>query len=681
MKTVEAFRRAIGSIRTNYVKLFIAATILVAILIVYRQDLSILANEAIQNEASNYVILIPFLVSYLVYSKREAVRGALESEKISKTSRLFLFLEEAVGLALVLAAFLFYWYGSYTFYPLEYHLLSLPLFIAGTVLLLFNLKLVIALVFPIAFLLFLVPFPSAITYEAGGILGNFNTQAACAILKAFGLPVGLQSIYGAPTIVINTSSGTPILFSVDLPCSGIYSLIAFAIFATFLVYIVKGPIAKRLILFPVGFLILTILNILRLSLLASIAYQFGEDIAMTIFHTVSGWILIFIGMMLLLLMSEKLLHLTIFESTNKTASCPKCNGTEKNNSSFCTYCGKLLKESQRQPPKAFWTKIISLILLSLVFTLSIQAPVFAFAQGLTITNTSPEKNTDVFPQVPNYQLKFLYRDQEYEEIAGQDASLMYAYIPQNVSNPTVYVLVGVANSINNLHSWEVCLVTYQIAQGKAPLVNVLESKDIQIMQNPPIIASYFTFQQPSNDTQITLYWFQKVLFQTGTTIESKYVRISLIILTPNPSGSDKYEQKLQSMATNITELWEPLEKQSLISLGIPAIQALLGATVLFAIFAPAVQYAQKSRKKTTNLKIFEKLASPQEKLLYQTVKELSQKTKETTTQNIASTFEKTVGKTVKLNELNEMLNNLEKHGIIKEDIVNILDQPKLVWKP
>jgi Cdc6-like AAA superfamily ATPase len=87
------------------------------------------------------------------------------------------------------------------------------------------------------------------------------------------------------------------------------------------------------------------------------------------------------------------------------------------------------------------------------------------------------------------------------------------------------------------------------------------------------------------------------------------------------------------------------------------------------------------KRKTTNLKIFKKMASPNEKLLYQTIKELSNKTQEITTQNIASALEKATGKAVKPDELTETLNNLEKHGIIKADTISILDQPRLVWKP
>jgi exosortase len=673
------FQKPLTELKRHSLLILSVILITLILLIVYWRDLSILVNEAIQSEAMTHILIVPLLTSYLIYRKRDMVKATLALEKRQKRSKLP-FLTEIVGLALCLSAFLLYWYGSYTFYPLEYHLLSLPLFIIGIILVLFNLKTLVVLIFPIMFLLFLIPPPSEITYAAGALIANFNTQAAYTLLKTLGLPVILQSTYGSPTIAVDTLAGTPVLFAIDLPCSGIYSLIAFTMFAVFLAYIVRGSITKKIILFPLGFLMLLVLNIFRISLIVLIAYQLGEAIAMTVFHISSGWLLIFAGILLLLFITERLLHLQIFGATNKIASCPKCNSTSSHES-FCTNCGKFRKNYQIKLPKKFWIKITAFLLASYLVTLSIQAPVFAFAQGLTITNPNPEASVDVFPQISDYQLKFLYRDQDFEKISHQDASLIYAYISQNVSKPTIYVLVGVAGAINNLHGWEVCLVALQTARGNPPLVNVLQSRDTQIMENPPIIARYFVFQHSDNYTQVTLYWYQRALFKTGLTIEPKYTRISLIILTKNPSDSPEMEQKLLSMGQSIATHWEPLKTQSLVSLGIPTMQILLASTILFAIITQTTQYTREWRRKTTNLKIFEKLASPKEKLLYQTIKELGQKTKETTTHNIALTLKKATGKAVKLEELIDSMNNLEKHGIINADIINTLDQPRLVWKP
>ncbi|MGQ9460589.1 MAG: exosortase/archaeosortase family protein [Candidatus Bathyarchaeaceae archaeon] len=655
-----------------------AVMIPLMILIVYWRDLTILVNEALHNEAVTHIVLVPVLASYIVYRKRDFVKATFALEKLRQRSRAS-FLNEVVGLALCLSAFLLYWYGSHTFHPLEYHLASLPLFLAGIVLILFNLKMLIVLIFPILFLLFLIPPPSVITYTAGALIANFNTQASYTLLKTFGLPVVLQSTYGPPTIAINTYSGVPMLFAVDLPCSGIYSLIAFVMFATFLSYIIKGSLIKKAGLFLLGFAILLALNIVRISTIVAIGYWFGEEIAMAIFHTATGWLLIFCGILLLLLIAEKLWHLQIFGGSNEAQSCSECDTSLKNHEPFCLNCGKFLKNLNLRISGRFWIKITALVVGLFLVTLSIQAPVFAFAKGLTFTDPNLQVTTEVFPEFEGYQLRFLYRDVNYERISRQDASLLYAYIPLNVSTPTVYVDIGIANSITNLHNWEVCWVTWQAAHGRPPLALVLNSRDVQIMENPPIIARYFVFQSPDNYTQVTLYWYERVLFNTGLTVEQKYVRINLIVLATDPTTYHEHQDELLTFAQSIASYWEPLKEQSLVSLGVSLLQFLLAASALFIIIAGMSQYLRQWKKKENNQKIFEKFAPPSEKLLFQIIKKVNEKTK-ATTKRIAHALEQTTGKSPESDELIHMLNHLQENGLVEIDIANLGDNPQLVWK-
>jgi exosortase len=672
-------QNAFGKLKSHFTLILSITFVLLAIMIIYSRDLLILANEALQNDALTHIFLVPFLMCFLIYRKRELVKASLAiralRDKIETIS-----LSEISGIALCISAFLLYWYGSYTFYPLEYHIASLVVFIIGMARMLLDTGTLKAIIFPILLLVFLVPLPFSVIFAAGGTLGNFNTQASYELLKAAGVPVSLSSEFGPPTIEVNNPAALPIRFGIDVPCSGIYSLIAFAMFATFVAYISRGSINKKFLLFVIGFLMLPMFNILRITLTVFIAYRIGEEVAMTIFHTFSGWFLIFIGMLLLLIISEKLLHLQIFGGTPKVAPCPECDDNQKNDMTFCYRCGKYLETHRARLPKRFWIKMTALLLISYFVMLSIQAPVFAFAQGLTISTPNPEAGVDVFPKIPNFQLSFLYRDQEFEKISSQDASLLYAYVSQNISDPVVYVLVAVADSITNLHSWESCLFTLQAAQGYSQLVTVTDSKDVQLMQDPPITARYFTFQHPSNYTQVTLYWYQQALFNTGLTIEPKYTRISLIILTTNQTDYPVLEGKLLDMGQSIAAYWEPLKTRSLFSLGVPTMQILLASVLFLAIFTQIGQHTREWRRKTTNLKIFDKLASPDEKLLYKTISELRQKTRETTTQNIASAINEATGKVTETSKLTQMLDHLEKNQIINAEITSVENQPRLVWK-
>lgn len=649
------------------------------IVLVYWRDVEILANEALNAEALSHIILVPFFVGFLLYRKKDLFTALLALDKLEKKSKLK-FLDELVGLSLCLVAFLIYWLGSYTFNPLVYHLLSMPVFIAGVTLILFNLKTLRMLIPPLLLLLFLVPIPNEIMQALGGSMANVNTQASYTLLKSVGIPVSLTVTYGAPTLLLTTSAGQPAAFTIDLPCSGIYTLIAFIMFAFFLALIVSASFPKKLLTFTVGFVVFEILSIVRITTIISTAYFFGEETAMLIFHTIAGLILTFIGMLITLFIAEKLLKVQFIQKS-KPAACPKCSSSQRNNEDFCSNCGKLLNYLTGKPSQKFWAKLLILLLAFPAIALSVNAPTFAIAQEEIEVKSTWENTTNILPQIPEYTLKFLYRDVQYERIAKQDASLVYAYLPNNPSEPAVFVLIGSANSISNLHSWEVCLITLQTAQGKYPIVSVIDSRDIQLTEESfPLIARYLVFTTPQKYTQVTLYWYEKATFKTGFTVQQKYVRISLAILTYNATKYSQYEDTLLNFGKTIASHWQPIKTQSLISLGIPAQQALLAICIAFITVAKTSQYAEEWRKRTNNLKIFNAFAPPEEKMLLQTISEISKEKRTFTTEKVNLAVKNKNGKPMKHETLLETLNRLQEYGFIKHDLAFTGNKPTLVWK-
>lgn len=683
--------KAVGNVKTYYQHIISITLIMLLVIIVYRQDLEILMNEALQTEALSHVLLIPFFVGILLYLKKDMVKASLALEKLRKKTKTQ-YLDEVIGIALCLIAFLLYWYGSYTFYPLEYHLLSIPIFIMGITLILFNLKALIVLIFPILFLLFLIPPPTEWMYTIGGTMANFNTQASYTLLKTLGLPVTLSSSYGPPTIALTTSAGQPLSFAIDLPCSGIYTFIAFAMFAAFLTLVASAPVVKKIGLFVLGFFMFEILNIIRITTIVSIGYLFGEEVAMLVFHTVAGLLLIFIGMLLILLVAEKILKIQVLPTSQEQPTCRKCKPSLKNFQNFCSNCGKFFNQFQTKISTKFWAKLLLLLVGCYIVTLSIHAPTFTIAQG---AKNEPigvasgwEHATNIFPNITssdkdeNYTVRFLYRDTSYERIAHQDASLMYYYN----SSPIVYVDLGVASSISNLHSWEVCLVAIQTASGRTPLISVLDSRDTQLLPDVPIIARYFVFRDeegiyvPKNYTQITLYWYERAPFNMGITVEQKYVRISLIIYTRNSTNYQQLEDQLLTFGQAIASYWEPLKSQSLVSLGVPAQQLLLTLSIAFIGFTKTVQHSNEWRKKTNNLRIFNNFASANEKLVLETLLDMAEKNRAMETKDISAALKRRIKKSMKFDKLLNILNHLEEYGFIKRDIISAKNRPKLIWK-
>lgn len=99
-----------------YPIIFVTAVFFLLHLIVYWRDFEILLNEALNSEALNHLLLMPFLLGFLFYGKREAVKASLSLDWTRKKLKTY-YLDMLVGLCLCLIAFLIYWYGSYTFYP------------------------------------------------------------------------------------------------------------------------------------------------------------------------------------------------------------------------------------------------------------------------------------------------------------------------------------------------------------------------------------------------------------------------------------------------------------------------------------------------------------------------------------------------------------------------------------
>lgn len=667
-------------IKSYYSHVLAFSLILLVVILIYWRDLEILVNEAFNAEALTHILLVPFLMGFLLYRRRDHFKASLEINGFREKSKLNV-IDELTGLSLCIAALLFYWYGSQTFYPLEYHMLSLPIFVAGVTSFLFGLKALKNILPPIMFTLFLVPVPNEYMSILGGNLANFNAQVSYSLLRLFKLPVSLSLYYGAPTIILSASSRREMLFTVDLPCSGIYTLLAFTIFAVFLALIIPASRIKKILVFMLGLLTFEALNIFRLTVIISTAFLLSEEIAMLIFHTTAGLILTFIGMLITLFASEKILKINFTSKSDEEQFCPKCKSKKPLNGpeSFCEYCGSFLNP-MRKPSQGFWVKLSVLLMACIILSLSVNAPVYAITRESIEVISSWEEAINIFPQISNYTLKFLYRDVKYEQIAKQDASLVYAYFPRNFTNPVVYVLIGVANSISNLHSWEVCLISLPMAQGRYPLASVLESRDMRLLEDAPIVARYLVFRNQENYTQITLYWFEKVSFKTGITVQQKYVRISLIILARESAKYSQYESALLDFGRRVASHWEPIKTQALISLGIPLQQSLLILSVLSAVAAKIMEHTSEWRKRLNNMKIFNRFAHSNDKILLRTIMELSKKKKPVTARNINLTIRRKAGRFMKIKALTTRLNNLEKYGFIKRDIMVINDKPVLVWK-
>jgi hypothetical protein len=123
-----------------------------------------------------------------------------------------------------------------------------------------------------------------------------------------------------------------------------------------------------------------------------------------------------------------------------------------------------------------------------------------------------------------------------------------------------------------------------------------------------------------------------------------------------------------------------MKNQALISLGIPAQQSLLAASIAFLLITGATQFLAQKRTAANNLKIFNNFASHKERTVLNTVQELAKDKKFIKTNDIVKSVRKRTRKEVNLKTVLRILNTLEEHGLIKKAVVSEANTPSVCWK-
>jgi exosortase len=329
------------------------ATLIVAVVLVFHQDLVTVAVDAVQNESTSYVLVIPFLFAYLLYRKRKMLRTVMPLESQAQP-RVIRHRAIIVGVLLASTAMLLYWYRSST----GQHMLTLPVFAAGLTLILFNTETLKESAFPLAFLVFLTP-PSGVLSRVGPAFSSASSEASYAFIRAVGIPSTLTSQLGNPVIQVTRSSGEALGFTVGMSSSGLYSLLGFLVFAVFIGYTIRDRLWKKLLLFSAGFLIIYVLSLSRIAAILLIGYSFGRDVAMEIVLLLGDGLLMFLGTFLVLAFSEKVLHTQIFSRPSR--ECEKCGSESQTDGNLCFSCGRILRPSSARFHKTDLVKVGAMI--------------------------------------------------------------------------------------------------------------------------------------------------------------------------------------------------------------------------------------------------------------------------------------------------------------------------------
>lgn len=221
-------------------------------------------------------ILVPFVTGYLIWQKRE------ELMKIAPQSSPWGFVLIVAGLMIHVLSSILRIYFSSGF--------SMLVVIVGIILHFFGKDILRKILFPVAFLFFMMPLPLVVIVNISFKMKIFAAKIAAYILNEMGLrAIREGSIIKMPhTHVI-----------VEDVCSGLRSLISLAALGSIFAYWLNGPITKRMFLFLMTIPIAIVTNVCRVVFLASVSEIWGSQYAEGFVHDASGFMVFGLAFILL----------------------------------------------------------------------------------------------------------------------------------------------------------------------------------------------------------------------------------------------------------------------------------------------------------------------------------------------------------------------------------------------
>jgi len=213
-------------------------------------------------------------------------------------------LDYIVGVPLVLAALAIEYVlphrMSTMFWVWRIDVLSLPVFIAGAVAVLFGVRPLWRLRGAVLFLLLAWPYPYTLAmFSWLDGFTNLTIRALESVTKV--IPVATHSTQGDGSIFDIGHGAGKVSLSVASACSGANGLLGFLLIAGALTMgVVKGPRLGKSAWLVVGSMLIWGLNVARILIIFWIAHQWGESVAVNGFHPFIGVVMFGIGVGIML---------------------------------------------------------------------------------------------------------------------------------------------------------------------------------------------------------------------------------------------------------------------------------------------------------------------------------------------------------------------------------------------
>ncbi|HUZ44526.1 MAG TPA: exosortase/archaeosortase family protein [Acidimicrobiales bacterium] len=265
---------------------FRALLLLAALVVAYRYSLSSLLGSLGSDTPLAYVGLAPFIaLGIAVLLSRPAQPAAVVHDR---------YIDYMVGLPLLGTALLMAVVlpdrMSILFWYYRVDLLSLPLFAAGAIAVLFGAPALWRVRWAVGFLLLAWPVPYNFALDHGmAQFSNLTLVSVRAMLRV--LPVATPSGASGGTVFLVHHAGQSFPLSVVSACTGVDSFIGFGLVGMAVLTLVEGGKLAKGLWLSVGMVLVYGLNLVRLMLIFWAGSKFGQTVALDGLHPVLGLLL------------------------------------------------------------------------------------------------------------------------------------------------------------------------------------------------------------------------------------------------------------------------------------------------------------------------------------------------------------------------------------------------------
>lgn len=264
-------------------RLLNSAIIVACLVLLYFSVLQGLVSDWLHLPDFSHGFLIPIVSFYFVYERRK------ELSALNRSSNW-------IGLALLLFGIVLLLLGNLAteYFTMRFSILVV---LGGIILFLLGKEFFKTLLFPLVFLIFMIPIPSVLMDRITFPMQLFASKVAAKSLYLIGIPALRE---GNVILLANTS------LEVAEACSGIRSLISLLALSVVFAYFSQKTTLKRVLLILSTFPIAIIANAARVTGTGILAHYYGDGVAQGFFHGFSGWILFVVAFVCLFLLGAML---------------------------------------------------------------------------------------------------------------------------------------------------------------------------------------------------------------------------------------------------------------------------------------------------------------------------------------------------------------------------------------